>query len=290
MPDRTFIETYPLYRKFELEFPEGQRLSDLPKPSTHMHCEICDSEQTFILWLQYGAWDHAQNRNQNERFAGRVVVEVIYICSSCTQFRRHFLLRFDPAGQYVMKVGQEPAWDISIDRALEKALGDRVEYYKKGLINESQGYGIGAFAYYRRVVEEIIGELLTEIGDLLAGEEHKEYLSALEKVKQSRVAQDKIAFVKDLLPPILRPGNMNPLSTLHSILSEGLHEQDDEACINRAAAVREALEFLVSQVSARKAAARKYTNSMRVLLGHKSENESSDHEEATPPQSSSNTS
>ncbi len=49
-------------------------------------------------------------------------------------------------------------------------------------------------------------------------------------------------------------------------------------------------QFLVSQVSARKATARKYTNSMRVLLGHKSENESSYDEGATPPQSSSNTS
>ena len=274
MPDKTFIETYPLYQKFELEFPEGQRLSDLPKPSAHMHCGICDSEQTFVLWLQYGVWDHAQNCNQGERFVGRVVVEVIYRCSSCTQFRRHFLLKFDPEDKYVMKVGQEPPWDISIDRALAKALGDRVGYYKKGLINESQGYGIGAFAYYRRVVEEIIDELLTEIGDLLAGEEHEEYLSALEQVKQTRVTQDKIKVVKDLLPPSLRPENMNPLSILHGVLSEGLHGRDDEECIRRATTVREVLEFLVRGVSARKAEASRFTESMQKLLDRKSENES----------------
>ena len=29
------------------------------------------------------------------------------------------------------------------------------ETLKKGLINESQGYGIGAFAYYRRIVEVV---------------------------------------------------------------------------------------------------------------------------------------
>ena len=173
-----------------------------------------------------------------------------------------------------MKVGQEPPWDISIDPTLAKALGDRVGYYKKGLINESQGYGIGAFAYYRRVVEEIIDDLLTEIGDLLAGEEHKEYLSALEKVRQSRVAQDKIAFVKDLLPPILRPDNRNPLSILHSELSGGLHGRDDEECIRSAATVREVLEFLVRGMSARKAEASRFTESMQKLLDRKSANES----------------
>jgi len=73
---------------------------------------------------------------------------VVYRCASCNEFDRFFILKFDPEGKYVMvmKVGQEPPWDISLDRILEKILGDQAEYYKKGLICESQGYGIGAFS------------------------------------------------------------------------------------------------------------------------------------------------
>ena len=65
--------------------------------------------------------------------------------------------------KWIIKVGQEPAWSIDIEPYLEKIFGKYVNDYKKGLINESQGYGIGAFAYYRRIVEVIIDELLNDI-------------------------------------------------------------------------------------------------------------------------------
>ena len=61
------------------------------------------------------------------------------------------------------KVGQSPAWDIVMDKELESLLGDHAYFYKSGLICESQRYGIGAFAYYRRIVEEVIDELLVSV-------------------------------------------------------------------------------------------------------------------------------
>lgn len=145
-------------------------------------------------------------------------------------------------------------------------LGDHADYYKKGLICESQSYGIGAFSYYRRVVEEIIDELLNEIADLMTGEERDRYLEALEQTKKTKITHDKIDLVKDLLPPILRPNEMNPLSVLHDVLSQGLHRESDEHCIELAMTVREALVFLVNQVAASRAAAASFTESMRKLL------------------------
>jgi hypothetical protein len=86
----------------------------------------------------------------------------------------------DSEGDYVMKVGQAPSWDITPDRALEKMLGTRSDYYRKALVCESQSYGIGAFAYYRRIVEEIIDALLLDITDLVENDEQKEkYQQAL---------------------------------------------------------------------------------------------------------------
>ena len=135
---------------------------------------------------------------------------------------------------------------------------------------ESQGYGIGAFGYYRRIVEETIDELLSEIAQLMNGQELQKFQQALEQTKKTIVAQEKIELVKDLLPPILRPDNMNPLSVLHSSLSEGLHAESDEVCMEQAAIVREVLVFLVNQVAASRNASKTFTDGMRKLLEKKS--------------------
>jgi len=261
MPDRGFLEKYPLYRKFELGLPET--LIELEKPAINMHCSICGSDQTFNMVNRY-----YEQRGASAPLKG-VVVRAVYKCASCEESLRFFFLKLGPEGNYVMKVGQEPPWDISLDRTLENMLGDHSEYYSKGLVCESQGYGIGAFSYYRRIVEEIIDELLLEIADLMTDEEQERYLDTLEQVKTTTVTQDKIDLVKDLLPPILRPDGMNPLSMLHSVLSQGLHGELDEQSIELAMTVREVLIFLVNQVTASREAARSFTASMRKLLSRR---------------------
>jgi len=45
MPNREFLEEYPLYRKFKMDLPEVE--TQLEKPAIHMHCPVCGSEQTF---------------------------------------------------------------------------------------------------------------------------------------------------------------------------------------------------------------------------------------------------
>jgi len=257
MPNREFLEKYPLYRKFNMDLPDAT--SGLERPAIHMHCPVCGSGQTFNMSTQYSS-------NLKWNAPPRGVARIVYQCTSCGEFNRYFILKFDAEENYVMKVGQEPPWDISPDRTLEKMLDDHADYYKKGLICESHSYGIGAFSYYRRIVEEIIDELLTEIADLIAGEERERYLEALEQTRKMKIAQKKIDLVKDLLPSILRPDGMNPLSILHDVLSQGLHGESDEDCIELAMTVREILVFLVNQLTVTKTAATSFTESMRKLL------------------------
>ena len=261
MLGRQFLLEYPLYRKFEFEW--NGKFDKLPMPSIHMRCTICRSDQTFNCVAQYlmKVGKAASLSPKGE------VVCVLYRCASCNNFLRHFILKFGRGNEnYVMKVGQEPPWDISIDRDLEQALGEEYAlYYKRGLTCESQSYGIGAFGYYRRIVEEIIDYLLDSIEGFLSGAERDEYAKALKKAKKTTRAQDKIAIVKELLPPTLRPGNMNPLSTLHEVLSEGLHTESDERCMELAVEVREALVFLTSRIASEQKASDRYTTAMRKL-------------------------
>lgn len=211
-------------------------------------------------------WENLEHKNSP---VNGLVFRAVYLCIHCTSFERTFFIATDSECKWLMKVGQFPAWEIHSDPNIEKMLGKHADYYKKGLICESQGYGIGAYGYYRRIVEEIIDELLNEISHLLNGDELNTFSEALSKTKKITVTQEKIELVKELLPPILRPGGMNPLSVLHSSLSEGLHAASDEDCMEKAVTIRQVLAFLVNQVSLSKAAAKSFTEGMRKLLEKK---------------------
>jgi hypothetical protein len=147
-----------------------------------------------------------------------------------------------------------------------KALGTHLNDFKKGKINESQGYGIGAFAYYRRIVEVLINDLLHDMVICISNEDDQhEFRRRLEKVKNDIRADVRIEAVKDLVPAILRPENINPLSVLHSALSEELCAHSDEECLEYAADVRESLTFLIEQVQRTKENAKTYVASIRAL-------------------------
>ncbi len=265
MPDKEFLEQYPLYRKLWVEnLPHNT--DQIPKVPIKMNCPTCKSEQTFVMTNEY-----YENFDYSNHPLKGIEFRLKYICMHCSKFERYFYVKVSEDKKYLKKIGQYPPWEITPEPNIERLLGEHSDYFKKGLICESQGYGIGAFAYYRRITEEIIGQLLDEIAELMSGDDKDKFLKALEETKKTVVTQDKIALVKGLLPSILRPEGMNPLSTLHSLLSEGLHSKSDEACMQSAMSIREVLVFLVNQVSASKKASKSFTSSMRKLLRKKSE-------------------
>lgn len=196
-------------------------------------------------------------------------VRADYTCVGCQAHKREFFIYIGSDGRSMQKVGQHPAWDIKGDRNVEKMLGRHKSYLRRGLICESQGYGIAAFAYYRRITEEIIDDLISDIGDLIPPEEKASYDAAYAKVKTTRQTSEKIDLVKDLLPRSLVAGEMNPLGILHRALSEGLHAESDERCLQHAETIREALAFLASQVAENKAQKQGFSEKMRKLLDKK---------------------
>lgn len=258
-----FLESYPLYRKYKRAV--AGEVYNVERPAIHMYCPNCKSDQTFRMSNQL--YDRLPYGNYPT--AGMTLLAQ-YTCAACEKPTRHFLLYFSDGLDYVMKVGQYPPWSIAVDSALARVLGDQADTYKRGLTCESQGYGIGAYAYYRRVVETTIGGLLVSIEDLLDGNERAAYAKALAEVARSTVAADKIALVKDLLPAALRPGGMNPLAILHEQLSRGIHELPDEECLELAAHTRDIIEFLVTEVERHAESAKRATDSMKRLLARKS--------------------
>ena len=193
-----------------------------------------------------------------------------YLCASCKSFFRYFLIRRDVDKSYFQKIGQYPPREITIEKDLNEILGEYDILYKKGLMNESFSHGIGAFAYYRRIIEEIINDLLEIIPDLMNGKEREEYIKALEEMKKTKQTDKKIALVKDLLPPILMPDGYNPLKTLYEILSEGIHGKSDEECLENAILIREILNFIVKKTLQSRKEQIEFTEKMKSLLKKRS--------------------
>lgn len=260
MPDKNFLEFYPLYRRFRPASIPAEMFR-IPETRINIPCPICKSLQTFTLRNKVTELVDWQNQNPKGE-----VFRLLYGCTHCERHLQHFYIRVDDKKETYMKVGQYPAWQTQSDPEIERLLGDHASLYKKGLVCESQGYGIGAFGYYRRIVEEIIDQLLDEISDLIPPEEIEVYHAAVERTKQTRVTQEKIDLVKDLLPGILRPQGMNPLTQLHSALSEGLHAGSDEECLDLAETIRSILVYLVNQIMASRASRIQFSESMRKLL------------------------
>jgi hypothetical protein len=261
--NKEFLEDYSLFRKFKCEIPN--HMNQIPKPSINMECRDCKSTQTFKMVNEYYEFHRYANPPSSDE-----KVRLLYLCQSCRNFTRQFHVYISPDNDYVYKIGQYPEWEIKMDKNLEKTLGKHSTNFRKGLVCESQGYGIGAFSYYRRITEDIIDELLDSIEDLIEEENKAKYQEALTKTKQTRVTQEKIDLVKDLLPSILKPDGMNPLGVLHSELSEGLHAETDAACLENASHIKSILVFLVNQIIRSKEAAKNFTSGMKSLLDKKS--------------------
>ncbi|WP_315766907.1 MULTISPECIES: hypothetical protein [unclassified Bradyrhizobium] len=93
----------------------------------------------------------------------------VYVCSNCHRTTKTFSLHArtnddeDDEGK-AFKYGELPAFGPATPTRLLKILGKNRDIFMKGRRCESKSLGIGAFVYYRRVVEEqrtaILGQII----------------------------------------------------------------------------------------------------------------------------------
>jgi hypothetical protein len=157
-------------------------------------------------------------------------------------------------------VGQYPPLSIEPSKELAAALGaEDTELYKKALINGNYSFGIGALAYFRRVIENKVNMLLDLIAEAakLAKFEPEE-LERIEEIKTSHHLDAKIEYASKILPPNLRPGGHNPLNKLYGIASTGIHGKSDEECLEDFQAARFEFEYLFKNLTMSNEEAKEY--------------------------------
>jgi hypothetical protein len=119
----------------------------------------------------------------------------------------------------------------------------------KGRRCENQGLGIGAFVYYRRVVESHKNQILDEIVRVAQKvSAPAEMVATLEAAKTEIQFSKALASVKNAMPQLLLIDGHNPLSLLHSALSTGLHDKSDEECLELAQSIRAVLVELAERL------------------------------------------
>lgn len=176
-----------------------------------------------------------------------------FVCRNCRRSMKTYAFRCslnaDEVTGELLKFGEVPAFGPPTPARVITLIGPEREYFLKGRRAENQGLGIAAFAYYRRVVENqkvrIIEEIIRVAQKLGASKEQTDDLIAAKDETQFSRAVDAI---KHGVPQALLIDGHNPLSLLHSALSEGLHAQTDEQCLELATSIRVVLTELVDRM------------------------------------------
>jgi hypothetical protein len=217
-------------------------------PELQLHCsnEKCNGIRFF------------RNVSVNEQILTHKRYEFFYVtyrCSNCRSEQKVFSLaaiKSDEDGQSgsVCKLGEIPPFGPPVPPKLIKLIGPDREIFLKGRRCENQGLGIGAFIYYRRVIEKqknrILQEVIKVCEKLKVGQDKVEVLR--KAVEETRFSE-ALNMAKDALPESLLIDGHSPMQLLHSALSEGVHAMSDEECLEIASSVRVVLGELSERLS-----------------------------------------
>lgn len=246
---KEFLESAPLYAWREFKKPAINR-SSLWISEIDAFCEKCGQQRPF------------QDLRSRGGGAGMAVQALKtgtsyfeFTCVSCRKSRRKFLVEqiVDEETIRFQKYGELPRKQLARDRVLQRFLKNDLENYEKAIVCLSHEYGVAAFAYFRRVVENNINKLLDLVQeDAQSSSANTEVITALAALRKESPMSEKIKIANQALPEYLKPDGLNPLGRLYQVLSEGVHNLTDEECLSRAKATSECLAFLVSELASRK--------------------------------------
>jgi hypothetical protein len=204
---------------------------------------------------------------------------VYYRCRNCNSTIKTYALRLyviELKAQGIVdvtKIGEVPAFGLPHPDAIKDVLGDAAEYFDPGYQSETAGLGIGAFAYYRRFVENHKDKIIGAIRSVAVAQGADEsVIKTLDRATSMNSFANAVDVVKDAIPDSLRhSGGHNPLTLLHDLLSDGLHNDNDDECLKIAQDIRLLLTDLSERTTQALTRKNELTDAVNRMLKRKSE-------------------
>jgi hypothetical protein len=165
-----------------------------------------------------------------------------YRCRNCRRVGKTFAVRVisrqDRDG-IVIKIGESPPFGSPLPARLQRLVQTERDLLIKGFRSENSGFGIGAFAYYRRIVEDqknsLIDQIIKACGKIAGADK---LIPDLERARGERQFSKAVENIADAVPDALKIDGRNPMTLLHQALSRRIHADTDEACLDAAHAIR----------------------------------------------------
>ena len=212
---------------------------------------------------------------------------ITFQCGNCCENQKVYSLalrcdagdnELDLSSGDAYKFGEWPAYGPPVPSRLISLIAPDRELFLKGRRSENLGLGIGAFGYYRRVVENQKNRILNDVikvAEMLQAP--TESINSLKTARAETQFRKAIEALKDAMPQSLLIRGHNPFTLLHSALSDGLHSREDAKCLSLARYIRIVLVELSERLGQALADQRELNEAVSQLLktsGHDSDEES----------------
>ncbi len=274
---RNHLETGNLFSKkaFDIEEWSFRDLFYIREVTTY--CEICKQKKPF-----HNLKDLVSRRSQffaadRESFLDDIngmTEALVFQCVSCDKHKQTYLLNYEVEDNIVtfVKAGEFPKYKRELNKSLSKFFAKDKSNYQKAISCLDRDFGIAAFAYLRRIIEDNINLLLKNIEESLGDSELEKFGDSLNEVKEafdnlhsSSHMSSKIKVANFDLPGYLQPHGENPLGRLYGILSEGVHSMSDAQCMEVSEEVLACLTYLITSITNHKKEREEYLTSIRKL-------------------------
>ncbi len=207
----------------------------LMKPRLKIHCpdSFCNGVRFFDAY-------QTKRVTLTEKWS-RVFLH--YSCSNCRSRSKIFAImaRWNDAADEgeAVKLGEWPPFGPQVSLGTISILGKNKDLFLMGRRAEVQGLGIGAYAYYRRVIESQKDHMIDEIIRVLRKTNSPE--TQIEKLKSARTEKQfkkAVELISDAIPQALLINGYNPLALLEQAITKGSDARHDNEALKLATSIR----------------------------------------------------
>jgi hypothetical protein len=229
------LQDAPLHeaRRIQMLFYQPQHGNILFPEEIQVHCDHAKCG---------GVRRHIKKQDNKFQIGENFYGFVLYVCINCNEANKVFAVKAERSGKEeypgnCIKIYQEPSFGAPIPKRLFHVIGEaNREYFLQARRAIARGLGVGAYSYYRRIVENTKFDLVNSV--LEVAQATNAPPGQIELLKNAQ-AENQFSKAIEMLrgegaiPAVLLIDGHNPLSLLHDLLSEGIHQLNDAECLKR---------------------------------------------------------